>query len=67
MGLDGLVLEHLMLFSGNMIMEPSRSSSSPENSAWAGIEIIIGPLSGDYNQRIYTRLEPGEYFVLKEF
>ena len=39
----------------------------PENSAWAAVEIIIGPLIGDYEQRIYTRLEPGNYFVSKEF
>ena len=39
----------------------------PENSAWTAVEIIIGPLIGDYEQRIFTRLEPGNYFVSKEF
>ena len=39
----------------------------PENSAWAAIQILIGPLIGDYHQIIFTRLEPGNYFIVKDF
>jgi len=39
----------------------------PDNVAWAAVQTLIGPLIGSTSERVYTRLEPGNYFVKKDF